>query len=146
MIAYVTTTLRRVDPKYASAVLLGFVLPGAAVVSANINSALPALGSSPDNPSVQAALNRSIYWPSVQALGNGFLLLVLIVSAVITELINRSFGRAAMWSARAAIFSWFRLMHSPVMHRVAQPQFAAGWLCAAVLLYSGRWWARVPKY
>jgi adenine/guanine/hypoxanthine permease len=146
MIAYITvgvgsTTLRRVEPKYMAAVLLGFMLPAGAVVSASITSALPALGLSAATPSVQAALNRSIYWPSVQALGNGFLFLVLIVSAVITELINRSFARAAAWCALAAAFSWFGLMHSAVMHWAAQPQYAAGWLCAAVLIYSGRWWA-----
>ena len=48
MIAYIavgvgTATLHRVDRKYLSAVLLGFVLPAGAVVSSAINSALPAL-------------------------------------------------------------------------------------------------------
>ena len=84
MIAYVSVgvgmaTLRRVDPKYLSVVLLGFVLPGGAVVSAAMNSALPALQLSAANPAVQAALNRSIYWSSIQGLGNGFLFLVLVV-------------------------------------------------------------------
>ena len=49
-------TLRRVDRKYLSAVLLGFVLPAGAVVSTAINSALPALQLSAANPAVQAAL------------------------------------------------------------------------------------------
>src|SRR5579875_103239 len=135
-----TTTLRRVDPKYTAAVLIGFVLPAGAVVSVSITSALPALGLSPSALTVQAALNRSIYWTSVQALGNGFLFLVLIVSAVITELINRSFSRAAVWCAIAAAFSWLGLMHSAVMRWGAQPQFAAGWLCSAIIVYSVRWW------
>jgi AGZA family xanthine/uracil permease-like MFS transporter len=146
VIAYVTvgvgtTTLRRVDAKYTPAVLLGFVLPAGAVVSASITAALPALGLSAANPGVQAALNRSIYWTSVQALGNGFLFLVLVVSAVITELIDRNFGRAAIWCAIAATFSWFGLMHSAVMHWGAQPRYALGWFCATVLIYSGKWWA-----
>src|SRR5215471_446624 len=146
MIAYITvgvgtTTLRRVDAKYTPAVLLGFALPAGAVVSASISSALPALGLSPTNPAVQAALNRSIYWTSVQALGNGFLFLVLIVSAVITELLDRHFTRAAIWCAIGAGFSWFGLMHSAVMHWAAQPEYAAGWLCAGVLIYSARWWS-----
>src|ERR1700729_3654646 len=70
MIAYVSVgvgmaTLRRVEPKYHSVVLLGFVLPTGAVVAAAINSALPALQLSAANPTVQAALNRSIYWSSI---------------------------------------------------------------------------------
>ena len=112
MIAYVAigvgmATVRRVDPKYISAVLLGFVLTTGAVVAADVNSALPALGLSAANPQVQSALNRTIYWTSVQGLGNGFLFLVLVIASVLTELINRNFGRAAAWCGIAALFSWF---------------------------------------
>jgi AGZA family xanthine/uracil permease-like MFS transporter len=146
IIAYVTigvgtATLRRVESRYAPAMLLGFVLPAGAVVSASVTSALPALGLSLASPAVQAALNRSIYWSSVQALGNGFLFLVLVVSAAITELIDRRFTRAAAWCVIASIFSWFGLMHSGVMRWGAQPQYASGWLCAALIFYSARWWS-----
>ena len=145
MIAYVsvgvgTATLRRVDRKYLSAVLLGFVLPTGAVVSAAMNSALPALQLSPSNPAVQAALNRSIYWSSLQGLGNGFLFLVLVVAAVVTELIDRKFGRAAVWCLIASAFSWTGLMHSAILRWGAQPMYAAGWLVAAAIVYSARWW------
>ena len=52
IIAYVSigvgmATLRRVDPKYLGAVLLGFVLPAGAVVATALNSALPALNFPP---------------------------------------------------------------------------------------------------
>jgi AGZA family xanthine/uracil permease-like MFS transporter len=145
MIAYVAigvgmATVRRVDPKYLSAVLLGFVLPGGAVVAAAINSALPALQLSGANPIVQTALNRSIYWSSVQGLGNGFLFLVLVVASVLVELIDRRFGRAALWCLIAAVFSWFGLMHSALIRWGAQPVYAAGWLGAAAIVYSAQWW------
>lgn len=145
MITYITigvglATLNRVDRKYLSAVLLGFVLPAGAVVSAAINSAIPALGLSAADPAVQGALNRSIYWSSVQGLGNGFLFLVLVVSALVTETIDRRFGRAAAWCLLAAAFSWIGLMHSPIVRWGAQPTYAAGWLAAAVIVYSARWW------
>jgi len=145
IIAYVSigvgiATLRRVDPKYLGAVLLGFVLPAGAVVATAVNSALPALQLSAANPMVQAQLNRSIYWSSVLGLGNGFLFLVLVVASVISELIDRRFGRAAIWCLIAAVFSWFGLMHSAIMRWAAQPDYAAGWLAAAVIVYSARWW------
>ncbi len=145
MIAYVSVgvglaTLRRVDAKYRSAVLLGLVLPVGAVVSAAVSSALPALRLSVANPAVQTALNGSIYWASLQGLGNGFLFLVLVVSALITEAIDRKFGRAAIWCLIAALFSWFGTMHSAIFHWAAQPMYAAGWLAAAVIVYSARWW------
>ncbi len=145
MIAYVAigvgrATLHHVDRKYINAVLLGLVLPAGAVVSSAVNSALPALKLSAANPEVQAALNRSIYWSSIQGLGNGFLFLVLVVSALITETIDRNFGRAALWCLIASVFSWFGLMHSPILHWGAQPMYAAGWLAAAFLVFSARWW------
>jgi len=145
MIAYVSVgvgmaTLRRVDPKYVSVVLLGFVLPAGAVVAAAVNSALPALQISAANPGVQAALNRSIYWSSIQGLGNGFLFLVLVVASLLTEAIDRRFGRAAIWCLIAAVFSWFGLMHSALIRWAAQPEYAAGWLAAAIIVYSARWW------
>ncbi|HTA46134.1 MAG TPA: hypothetical protein VK789_27005 [Bryobacteraceae bacterium] len=145
MIAYVAigvgmATVRRVEPKYLSAVLLGFVLPGGAVVAAAMNSALPALQLSAASPTVQAALNRSIYWSSVQGLGNGFLFLVLVVASIVTELIDRRFERAALWCLIAAVFSWFGLMHSALIRWGAQPEYAAGWLAAAVVVYSAQWW------
>ncbi len=145
IIAYVsvgvgTATLRRVDARYTSVVLLGFVLPAGAVVASAVNSALPALRLSAANPGVQAALNRSIYWSSIQGLGNGFLFLVLVVASLITEMIDRRFTRAAAWCLTAAVFSWFGLMHSALIRWAAQPAYAAGWLAAAAIVYSAQWW------
>lgn len=145
MIAYVsvgvgTATLRRVDPKHLSAVLLGLVLPTGAVVSAAVNSAFQAVKLAPSNPEVAAALNRSIYWESIQGLGSGFLFLVLVVAALITEMINRNFRRAAVWCIVASIFSWLGLLHSAIFRWGAQPAYAMGWLMAAAIAYSATWW------
>ena len=101
---------------------------------------LPALKLSAANAAVEAALNRSIYWSSVLGLGNGFLFLVLVVSSVIAELIDRRFHRAALWCLMAALFSWFGLMHSALLRWNAQPDYALGWLAAAAIVYSTRWW------
>lgn len=145
MIAYITVgvghaTFHRVQPKYYPALLLGLVLPAGAVVSAAVSSALPALNLSAADPRVQAALNHSIFWTSVQGLGNGFLLLVLVTTALVTELIDRNFGRASIWCLVAAAFSWLGLMHSAVTHWGAQPMYAVGWLAGAAIVFSARWW------
>src|SRR5262249_55333300 len=84
----------------------GFVLPAGAVVATAMNSALPALQRSAADPAVQAALNRSIYWSSIQGLGNGFLFLVLVVASIICETIDRRFGSASIWCLVAAVFAW----------------------------------------
>jgi AGZA family xanthine/uracil permease-like MFS transporter len=133
-------TIRRVEPKYLSAVLLGFVLPAGAVVATAVNSALPALRLSAASLDVQAALNRSIYWSSIQGLGNGFLFLVLVVASVVAEAIDRRFERAALWCVVAAAFSWLGLMHSAVIQWGARKEYAVGWLAGAAVVWSARWW------
>jgi adenine/guanine/hypoxanthine permease len=145
MIAYITVgvghaTFHRVDRKYLSAVLLGLILPTGAVITGAVGSALPALRLSLANPDVLGALNRTIFWNSLQGLGNGFLFLVLVVAALITEMIDRNFTRAAFWCALAAAFSWVGLMHSPVVKWGAQPMYAIGWLCGAVIVFSAHFW------
>jgi len=65
---------------------------------------------------------------------------VLVVASLITEMIDRRFGRAALWCVIAAAFSWFGLMHSATIHWAAQPQYAEGWLAAAAIVFSAQWW------
>lgn len=146
MIAYVSVgvamaTLRRVPPKNLTAVMIGFLLPAGAVVAAAVNSALPALKLSAGNPEVQTALNRSIYWNSVQGLANGWPFLVLVVAAVITEMIERNVTRAAVWCWVASGFAWFGLMHSATVRWAAQPMYALGWVVAGFIVLSAKWWA-----
>jgi adenine/guanine/hypoxanthine permease len=145
IIAYVAVgvgvaTVGGVDRKYLPALLLAFVLPTGAIVSASLSTALPALHVSAQNPAVETALNNSIYWSSLQGLGNGFLLLVLIVAAVITLVIDRNFCRAAIWCLVASALSWIGLMHSSTFRWGARPVYALGWLAAAGIVYSSRWW------
>jgi len=145
MIAYVAigvgaATLRRVDRKYVAVLLLSFVLPAGAIVFAALNSALPALKLSAQDLAVQAALNRSVYWASLKGLGSGFLFLILVVAALITHVIDRHFTRAAIWCLVAAAFSWVGLMHSATLKWGAAPDYATGWLAAAAIAFSARWW------
>lgn len=135
-----STTLRRVDKKYISVLLLSFVMPAGAIVLSALNSALPALKVSAENPAVLDALNRSVHWSSLQGLGNGFLFLVLVLAAMITESIDRNFGRAAVWCLIAAVFSWIGLIHSATLGWGAEPTYTFGWLAAAAVIYSARWW------
>jgi hypothetical protein len=68
------------------------------------------------------------------------LFLVLIVASTIAETIDRRFGRAAAWCLAAAAFSWFGLMHSATIRWAAGPVYAEGWLAAAAIVFSARWW------
>ena len=57
---------------------------------------MPALALSATNSELQLALNHVVYWSSLQGLRNGFLFLVLVVASLITEMIDRNIGRAAL--------------------------------------------------
>jgi len=60
---------------------------------------------------------------------------VLVVASLITELIDRNFGRAALCGVVASLFSWFGLMHSPIF-RWDQPAYAAGCCSGGHCLFS----------
>jgi hypothetical protein len=54
--------------------------------------------------------------------------------------IDRHFTRAAIWCLIAAAFSWVGLMHSAILKWGAAPDYATGWLAAAAIAFSARWW------
>ena len=76
----------------------------------------------------------------MQGLGNGFLMLVLVITAMISLVIDRHFAKAAAWCLAASAFSWIGLMHSATARWGAQPTYALGWLIAAILVFSAQWW------
>jgi AGZA family xanthine/uracil permease-like MFS transporter len=133
-------TLNRVDRPYYPAILLGFIIPAGAVVSLAVGNVLPQLGVRLADPMVQAVLNRTIFWQSIQGLSNGFLTLVLVITAMLTEVIDRHFGRAAVWCFIGSAFSWVGLMHSATFRWGAQPPYALGWLIAGLVVMSAQWW------
>jgi AGZA family xanthine/uracil permease-like MFS transporter len=64
-----------------------------------------------------------------------------VVASLVTETIDRHFGRAALWCLIAAAFSWVGLMHSATARWASQPAYAAGWLAGAVIVFTARWWS-----
>ena len=72
--------------KYLSVVLLGLCASGGRGSGGCDQFGAARAATPAANPGVQAALNRSIYWSSIQGLGNGFLFLVLVVSSLLAEI------------------------------------------------------------
>ena len=70
---------------------------------------------------------------------------MFVVAAVVSESIDRWFGRASIWCLIASGFSWVGLMHSATIRWGAQPDYAAGWLAAGAITFSARWWAGQEK-
>jgi AGZA family xanthine/uracil permease-like MFS transporter len=146
LIAYVAVgvglaELRSTPSRHHGALLLAFILPGAAVVASAVSSTVTALGVSATDPKVIDALDTSVHWRSLQALANGFLLLVLVISAVLVEMVDRRFTFASVRCLIAAGLSWIGLLHGSRLGWGVGPQATLGWLIAAVVMYSARWWS-----
>lgn len=133
--------LRSTPSRHHGALLLAFVLPGAAVVASAVSTTVAALNMSTNDPTIVAALEASVHWGSLQSLANGFLLLVLVISAVLVEMVDRRFSFASVWCLIAAGLSWIGLLHGSRLGWGVGPQATLGWLLAAVVMYSARWWS-----
>ena len=60
-------------------------------------------------------LSTFLRYSHEQDLGSSFLFLVLVVTPLIIESIDRNFGRAALWCVAASSFSWLSLIRSPIL-------------------------------
>jgi hypothetical protein len=69
----------------------------------------------------------------------GSCFLVLVVASLITELINRNFGHAAIWCLVAAAFSWVGMMHSATF-RWSTTDVRRRMVSRSAIVYSARWW------
>ncbi|MDI3317266.1 MAG: hypothetical protein QJR14_09490 [Bacillota bacterium] len=137
------TALGAMDRKYYPALLFGLLVPAGYLVTSPLSSALTALHIDPEAPHVRAVLEKAVYWRAAGGLADGFLLIVLVTAAVITELIDRRFDAAGAWAVLGSVFAWFGVMHAPRVGWGAAPSYASGWLLAALLfagahLYTGR--------
>lgn len=138
------SALRSTPDRYHGMLLLAFVLPGASVVASAVSAATGALDVSPESAAVASALNRAVHWDSLQAMAGGFLLFVLVVASALVHMIDRRFNAAALWCVTGAVLTWFGVLHSSSLGWAATPEASAGWVLAAAVMFSARWWAAKP--
>jgi AGZA family xanthine/uracil permease-like MFS transporter len=136
---------------HAPAVVVG-LLPGVAAWGALMaKNGLRAAGvGTPDGPPFSAdlldAFARSDTWiHGAFALEQGFIFSAMILSAATVEIIERRFGRAALWCLAASIVSAAGLMHSyrftsgdTAMSLAPAWPWAAGYLAMAILFAVAR--------
>ena len=87
------------------------------------------------------------------ALEQGFLLTSMVWAALTVEIIERRFGRAALWALAGAVLSLVGLIHSyaySIADTIQDLAFGKAWPFAlayallAALLAAGRWLRREP--
>jgi AGZA family xanthine/uracil permease-like MFS transporter len=145
---------------HAPAVAIG-LLPGIAAWGAlMLKSGLRVAGlGSPDGASFTAELLPRFVVSGVHAHGafaleQGFLLTSMLWAALTVEVIERRFGRAALWAASGAGLSFFGLIHAyrfshgdTVQHLALGSgwQWALAYALLACLLLLGRWLRADPS-
>ncbi|GMA61970.1 hypothetical protein NZD89_19790 [Alicyclobacillus fastidiosus] len=147
VIAYVSigvgrTAIRNIDHKYVNAFLLGIIIPGAYLIQSTMQESLAALKIHL-SPHVSQVLDKAIYWDPISGMANGFLLLVLVITAISVSLIDRKFLAATLWSLFAALSAWLGLMNAPRFGWGEAPDYALAWLVSAVILLLV--WVAAPK-
>ena len=92
-----------------------------------------------------------LYIHGLIALNQGFMLSCMILSAMLVFVIERQFFTAALWTATAALFSFFGVIHAYDLTPAgvqnhfgfdAAPEFAAAYLGAALLLLALHYYHR----
>lgn len=134
-------SFQSVPKAHALAVALGLLPSLAAWALLLVETSLQAAGTS--LAVVATKFGPSLYVHGVAALAQGFLLSSMILAAMLVCVIEQNFRRAAIWSALAAVFSFFGLIHSyaitasgvinPLGWNQA-PAFALSYLAGALIL------------
>lgn len=130
-----------VPRSHALAVSIGLVPALASWGLLLVETALRAGGSS----LYQAApkFGQDLYIYGLISLSQGFMFTSMIFAAVLVFIIERAFLKAALWTATAALFAWFGLIHAYVLTETgvhnhfgfdAAPEYALAYGLSALIL------------
>jgi AGZA family xanthine/uracil permease-like MFS transporter len=153
-IVIVVQSFNSTPDSHAPAVVIG-ILPGIAGWGALIaKNALRAGGlGSPDMPFNPDSLIRAfeasdIYITGAFALEQGLIFSAMILSAMTVHIIDKDFGKAALWALTASILSWLGLLHN-FRWTIADTVLDLGWgkggnfalsyFLLALLLFYAQW-------
>lgn len=155
-IAIVVQSMTATPQHHIPAVVIG-LMPGIAGWAAGIakNGMLATGMGTPDRPFsenaeeiVNAFQNNGTYISGAFALEQGLVFSAMILATVVVYIIDREFGKAAIWSLAATVLAWMGLIHSyqwTVGDTVIQlgwgagAQWATGYLLVTIVLLYAQW-------
>ena len=119
------------------------ILPNLAQwASGLIDNALNAAGTSASKVGLEALGNAGVVYDGLLTLGEGAVLVGLILGTMVTFILEKKFVYAAIASAVGAVLSFIGLIHAPQVAWAANPQVALGYalfglVCLAYSLLPG---------
>jgi AGZA family xanthine/uracil permease-like MFS transporter len=126
-------------PRLHAIAVVAAILPNLAQwASGLIDNALNAAGTSADKVGMTALNGAGVVYQGLQTLGEGAVLVGLILGTMVTFILEKKFRLAAIASAVGAVLSFIGLIHAPQVAWAADPPVALGYALFGVvcLLYS----------
>ncbi|MFN0125364.1 MAG: regulator [Verrucomicrobiales bacterium] len=138
---------------HAPAVILGLTPHLAAWAVVQINGSLaaagtllPALTQEKKDALIAAMKNEGVLYHGLEVLGGGSILGGLILTAIAVGVIDRSFAKAAAFSAAGGVLTYFGLMHGERIGIGMSPAIAVGYLMiGAIFFVCARFYPLAPK-
>ncbi len=120
---------------HAPAVILALVPHIAAWGKLQIDNALHAAGTSAAAVGLDNLGKQGILYQGLEVMGGGSILGGLILGAIAAFVIDRSFAKAAAFSAAGAALTFFGFMHGEKIGFAESPTMALSYLAVAAMLY-----------
>ncbi|RMI33603.1 SulP family inorganic anion transporter [Nocardia stercoris] len=130
-------------PRLHAVAVVAALLPNLAQwASGLIDNALSAAGTSASKVGVGALNSAGVVYDGLETLGQGAVLVGLILGTMVTFVLEKKFRYAAIASAAGAVLSFIGLIHAPKVEWAANPHVALGYLffgivCVAFSLLPG---------
>jgi adenine/guanine/hypoxanthine permease len=130
-------------PRLHAVAVVAAILPNLAQwASGLIDNALNAAGTSASAVGVEALNGAGVVYEGLQTLGEGAVLVGLILGTMVTFILEKKFLYAAIASAVGAVLSFIGLIHAPEVAWAANPSVAVGYVffglvCAAYSFLPG---------
>ncbi len=126
-------------PRLHAVAVVAAILPNLAQwASGLIDNALSAAGTTADKVGQTALGNAGVIYDGLRTLGEGAVLVGLILGTMVTFILEKKFLYAAIASGVGAVLSFIGLIHAPEVAWAANPQVALGYLFFGVVC-AGYW-------
>ncbi|MBI3216841.1 MAG: regulator [Mycobacterium sp.] len=121
-------------PRIHAVAVVAALLPNLAQwASGLIDNALNAAGTSADKVGLEALNGAGVVYDGLLTLGEGAVLVGLVLGTMVTFILDKKFLYAAIASAVGAVLSFIGLIHAPTVAWAANPQVALGYLFFGVV-------------
>lgn len=116
-------------PRLHAVAVVAAILPNLAQWGSGlIDNALSAAGTTADTVGGDALTNAGLVYSGLQTLGEGAVLVGLVLGTIVTFILEKKFHYAAIACGVGAVLSFIGLIHAPEVAWAANPSVALGYL------------------